>query len=168
MGDQTSNTGGMSPTQMMYAMALMNSGNQSQGSGMYGGASNAVSPIIRAMLLNRMMSAGSTGTGQQAQQMTGYAPSMQPGQSGTGGFVAPYGPSSQGYSQSGAGAVGGNAPLASANPYVAPATAGVASSGISGGGVGASPGVSTVSNPFGSYGYGYSNPYGMASTVPSY
>lgn len=171
MADGTDTSGGMTPQQMMYAMALMSAGggNNSSGQGAWGGMSNAVSPVIRALMMNRLMNAG---TAQTPQQMTGYAPSMSPGQSGTGGFVAPYGPAAQGYSQSGAGYTpGGNF-----NAYATPSTAGAIAPTAAGGGIGGSPGVSTLANPYGNAtwdlsggsGYGASYPYGIGSSVPNY
>lgn len=129
-------SGTLSPEQfqqLMYMQAL-SQGNQgggnaptSSGMGALGqGVSNAVSPIMRMLMMRSMMPQGQGG-GQTPQQMPGFAPAMTPGQQGTGGFVAPYGP----------GAIGGGNPMMSPMA-LAPQPSGMVAPPLPGGGIGGS------------------------------
>lgn len=98
----TTNTQGNPMLQYMMAQSLMQGTHPSSAptSSAVGAAGQAFSPLINYMMLSRMQNQNQP----QAPQMQGYAPAMTPGQQGVGGFVAPMGPSSEGFSGSGAGA----------------------------------------------------------------
>jgi hypothetical protein len=58
----------------------------------YGNIANSISGSANTLLNNQAFKSYINGAGGSgAPQMTGFAPAMQPGQAGIGGFVAPYG-----------------------------------------------------------------------------
>lgn len=140
-------SGTMTPEQfqqLMYMQALSQGMNQGGGnaptpSGMGAlgqGVSNAVSPLLRMLMMRQMMPQGQGG-GQTPQ----FAPAMTPGQQGVGGFVAPYGPS---------GAVGGGNPMMSPMA-LAPQPSGLVAPPLPGGGIGSA---APLANSSGIPGYG--------------